>query len=262
MKKAFTVLVNWLVNQPGWLMLIADNTRLQSAPPERLGGAWWQVLALSAAWGVGQAGLWALAWKAPQGRAALPIMPVAAVLAVTFLWTYRRAAAALVDAVVGEPDRPLGMAVIVAMWALILLALRGWNEQWSAANPWWLMWLRPHGVLRPLLLAPLWGAWAMMATCLFCRRTYTTQPAVLAFADRCGPLATAAVMGGVLALSIWYFNYLPWIQVTISGVTIVAAVIAGLVFSRRGRRLTRDVLLATNLLTQTAFLLAYIANRT
>ena len=61
--------------------------------------------------------------------------------------------------------------------------------------------------------------------------------------------------------SVIYFNYLPWTQLSIPAVAVAAAVLSGWGLSRRAGGLRRRTLLAVNILTQLAFLGAYVANR-
>ena len=82
-----------------------------------------------------------------------------------------------------------------------------------------------------------------------------------AFARGCGPISAAAVMGLLLGLTVTYFNFLPWEQVGISGAIIVSAIAAGLLCCRLDGGLTRRALLAANILTQIATLLACLAGR-
>ena len=247
--------------RPGYLMLVASDADLAACEPRDLSGVCWQVWALSAAWGIAQAWLWALAWRVFGDYSGLPLMPVALIVALTFSWIYRRAAISLADSMVGRQERHLAITVLVAAWVLILLGLQGWHPDWAVSYPSWIRWARPMAVFRPLILAPLWGAWGMMITCLFSRPSFTMQPAVSAYAGRCGPIFVAAAMAVNLGLSLWYFNYLPWSQAAIPCATAVVALISGLALSRGGRRLTRKVLLANNLVAQLAFLTAYVAVR-
>jgi len=68
------------------------------------------------------------------------------------------------------------------------------------------------------------------------------------------------MMGALLAASLGAFAYLPWTQLTISATAVAAALGGGPALVRRHGRVDRSVLLATNLLTQLAFLLAVVAN--
>jgi len=250
-----------LTSIPGPLVLIASDARVRQAPIERVTGAWWQVLALSVAWGIAQAWLWGASWKTLGEYSGMLLMPTAVGIIVTFGGFYRQATVATADLLFGRSQRGLAISILVMVWGLIFLTLHGLGEDWPVGYPDWIRWTRPMAVFRPLVLAPVWGAWAMMAACLFHRRTYTTQPIAAAFAQGCGVLRTALVLALVTAGSLWYFDFLGPLQAVVPIASAVAAVVGGLGLSRRGRRLTRSTLLATNLLTQTVFYVAVLACR-
>jgi hypothetical protein len=94
----------------------------------------------------------------------------------------------------------------------------------------------------------------------FCRDRIQ-NPAILGLARGCGPLTTAVLMGGLLAVTIGYFAFMPWTQLTIPAATIAAGIGGGCWLGRRQGVVDRGVLLSANLLAQTALLLAYLANR-
>jgi hypothetical protein len=76
----------------------------------------------------------------------------------------------------------------------------------------------------------------------------------------CGPLTAALLMGGLLAASIAYFAYLPWTQLTIPAAAVLTGIAGGLLVAWRNGSMDRNVMLAANLLTQIAVLLAVVAN--
>jgi hypothetical protein len=101
----------------------------------------------------------------------------------------------------------------------------------------------------------------MLVACQFSKPAESAPPAVAAFAAGCTPLAACVVLAAVLSATIVYFGYLPWRPLSISAVAMVVAAAAGPAVSKRRGGLDRNALLATNLLTQLAFLLACLANR-
>lgn len=255
-----TVILQWLVNRPGYLLLAGSDEQIRACPPDRFTHAWAGLLVVSTGWSIGSIVLWVLCWRLfgePFGR----IMPALAVVAVGVLWLYRRALVGAVEILFG-PDttaRAIAASVWVLAMTLVLVALkRNWRMDSplpaivDLARPW-------EKIFRVLILAPLWGAWSMLITPQFHRPGPATEPAIAAFAKGCGALKTTVVMGLLLALTINYFNFLPWEQLSISGVTIAAAVAAGALFCRKDGALTRRALLAGNLLTQLVFLLSYLA---
>lgn len=246
------------------MLLTADDDRLSAEPPARFHWAWAELVLLSAAWGVGIAGLWELCVNVFGWYSAdFPFVPTAAVLAVTVLWMYRRALTATAEMLGGcDPaGRSAASALLVVVLAMILLGLRSWQPDWPVNMHPWLRWLRPRTMYRALVLAPVWGAWAMLITPQFRRPGAGTEPQVAAFAGGCGPFAAAVCMAAPLAGSIVYFNHMPWTQLGISATAVLTALAGGQILCATGGGLTRRNLLAANLLTQIAFLLAYLANR-
>jgi len=256
------VVSGWLAHQPGYMLLTASQDRLASQPPEHFRAAWLGVMAVSVAWGAGSTVLWSWTWGLFGDFSGIPLMPVVAVLAVGGLWLYLRSIIALAGALGGEgPGRSAAAAIIVVVWSLALVGLKSWNPDFPIYLPYILQWIRPRMMFRALLLAPIWGGWAMLIGCQFSRPTDHTEPAVAAFARGCGPLTATAVLAVMLPATILYFNHLAWTQLSISATAMVAAVGGGTLLCRRCGGLCLRGLLAANMLTQIAFLLAYLANR-
>ncbi|MGC9455487.1 MAG: hypothetical protein ACP5HU_11590 [Phycisphaerae bacterium] len=256
--------VGLLSRRPGYMLLAADDHRLSAEPAQRFRWAWVELMLLSAAWGVASALLWELCantfgWYSTD----FPLIPAAAVLTVTVLSLYRRAITATAELLGGKQQAgtSAAAAIIVVVMALILLGLRSWQPDWPVHMHPWLQWLRPRTMYRPLVLAPVWGAWAMLITPQFRRPDAGTEPQVAQFARGCGPFAAAVCMAAPLTGSIVYFNHMPWTQLGISATAVLTAVAGGQILCALGGGLRRRNLLAANLLTQMAFLLAYLANR-
>jgi hypothetical protein len=95
----------------------------------------------------------------------------------------------------------------------------------------------------------------------FCRPSARTEPAVAALARGCGAMTTTAVLAVLVAVTVTYFNHLPLTQLGISATAIVTAAAGGVLLCRRWGGLCRSALLASNMLTQIAFLLAYLVHR-
>jgi len=152
-------------------------------------------------------------------------------------------------------------AIVVVVLVTSLMVLRpDWYQQ-EAALPGWLAWLRPESKIdRVLLLMPLWGTWSMLILPHFRKPGPQASPAVAALSRSCGPMTAAVLMGILLAVSAGYFAYLPWTQLTISAAGIAAALAGGLYLAHKRGQTDRNVLLATNLLTQLTILLAVLAN--
>ena len=253
--------LSWLLRRPAWQYMVADGPVLDQQDPPRFARAWIGLLGVSLLWGLAMAALYAACWRIFGDFTGLPLIPAAAVLAGTMLGLYRRSLVNLAG-LLGR-DRPaesaIAAAVIVVVWAMVLLGLRSWNDD-SPYNA-ILATIRPPALFRALLLAPLWGGWAMLATCQFRAAKPSPQPVTAALAQGTGVLAAPTVLAVLLVLTIVYFNHLPWTQLSISAVSVIVAVGSGLLAVRLEGALTRRALLSANLLTQLAFLLAYLANR-
>ena len=255
-------LLRWVGQRPGYLLFVAADEELSLQRPERFERAWLETMLLSLIWGWAAVQIWSLTWSVFGDYSGIPLMPVASVLAVMVLWPYRRAVLALAEAICPtESHRPLAVGVILAGMVLMWLGIKSWNPDFPTYLPPAWQWLRPRTMFRSLMLAPLWGGWSMLVACLFCKPSATTPPAVSAYARGCSPPAAAAVLAVVLAATIVYFNHLPWRQLSISVVAMVAGAASGPVICRQRGGLDRNVLLGANLLPQLAFMLAYLANR-
>ncbi|MBN1555232.1 MAG: hypothetical protein JXA11_10840 [Phycisphaerae bacterium] len=251
-----------LIHHPAVLFYLSDDDRLSEASISRPGDIWIGLLVSAFAWGWVNIGLWhggRCLFGQPMGMFLLPNLLVVAGLVLVM---YRRAAMSLIRILAGR-DAALG-SLIGCLLTLLLLAgflvLRpGWHWQ-EQALPHWLAWIRPESKLdRLLLLMPLWGAWSMLILVQF-HRPSEDDALLYALARGCGPFTAAVLMGILLAASIGYFAYLPWTQLTIPAVAILAAVGGGFALAKRNGAMDRSVLLATNLLTQSALLLATAAN--
>ncbi len=259
----FRRLVGGVLDGPAGRMLLADEDRFAALPPQRYARAWIGLLGLSAAWGLIQWNLWGVSWRLFRDYEPL-LMPAAVTAAVFCLLPYRRAVLALAGAVAGrEPGgRALAVTVVVLLLAMCLARLLPdrYPPNWPLL-PWWIGWLRPPMTLyRVLVLMPLWGTWGMLIIGKFCRPSERTCPQTAALARGIGAAAAAAVMGALLLATVGYFHHLGLGgQVGMPTTTILVAIGGGAVLCRRTGGPTRPALLATNLLTQLAFLLAAIA---
>ncbi len=253
----------WLDPRPACALLTADDRTLEGVEAARFARAWAPLVLISGVWGLANMAVWSAAWWIWGEYSGLTVMPAVAVTALTAFGPGRRALPALGSAIGGRDEaagRVATSAIIVCL-ALAMLELKSWNPDWATWMPHEWRWVRPRALYRTLILAPVWGAWAMLILPQICRARERTEPAVAAMARGCGPLPAAFVLAIPLAATILYFNYLPWSQLSISAAAMVAALAGGVLLCRRFGGLTRRALLATNMLTQMAFVLAYLANK-
>ena len=255
--------MSWLKSRPSVLFLTAADERFTAEEPRRFTRVWVGLLVLSGLWGMVTIGLWELAGLL-FGRTEGNVFPATVVSVAIVLGFYRLSAESLVNLFASSrpANRSLVAAVLVVLLVMCLTVLRADWYRSELYLPNWVGWVRPKSKIhRVLLLAPLWGAWAMLALPQFFRPDASKTPAVAALAGGCGPMTIAILMGLLLGGSIGYFSYLPWTQLTISGAGILAAIGGGAILLRRRGRMDRDVLLAVNLLTQLVVLIAFLANR-
>jgi hypothetical protein len=255
----------WLAHRPAYMLLTAGDAPLSAEPPRRFHRAWMELMGISLLWGVILVNLWGVAWSVFRDYEPL-VMPAMATSGLFCLWPFRRGIAALADFLAPQEatTRSVAASAIVLVVALSFLGLKPDWHRWEFTRlPWWIAWLQPDAKLyRVLLLMPLWGAWSMLITVKFCRPDERTEPQVSAFARGCGAPAAAGCMAVLLGASIAYFHHLGvGSQVAIFAVTVLAAIGGGAGLSRAAGGPCRQVLLAANVLTQIAFILAYLAGR-
>lgn len=247
------------------IFMLAGDDRLVAEPPERFGRAWLGLVVGSLLWGIVLANVWGISWTVFRDPDFL-IMPAAITLALYCLWPFKRAVVALGRQLGGQSGegRTVAVAVVVVVLAMSFMRLSPDWARWELPRlPWWIEWLRPQAKLyRVLLLMPAWGAWAMLITLKFCRPGQRTEPQLAAMARGCDALAVAGLMALLLGVSIFYFHYLGLGgQVLVPLATIVAAIAGGIGFSHPPGGLTRQGLLAANLATQIAFVMACLVGR-
>jgi len=251
--------------------MTATDERIAAQPAETFRRGWFSLMLLAAVWGLASMWLWqggqevfydirrryrveAAAW-----------LTVAAMIATMALWMLRRSFLALGDVLGGkEPaGRQLALAVLVVVVALVLLGLeRSGSEDYPNYLPPAWQWICPAPAwYRALILAPLWGAWAMLTTGQFCKPCRGDEPAVTALVHGCGPLVAAFSLAIPLIPTLLYFNYLGVKHLWMPCATVAVAIAGGVAVCRTQGGLCRRAMLAVNLLAQLAFFLSYIACR-
>lgn len=254
--------LHWLTHRPGYMLLTAAEEGLAEEPPGRFARAWLSVMVVSILWGCCSVVLWSWTWGLFRDFSGIPLMPTAVVLAIGLLGLYARSVLVLAESLVGRDGRQaVAVAVLVTVWALMLLGIRSWNPDFPHHLPPALQWTRPRMMFRALLLAPIWGGWAMLLAGQFCRPSARTEPVVAAFARGCGAMTATIVLAVLVLVTVTYYNNLPWTQLSISATPVIVAAAGGALLCRRWGGLCRSALLATNMLTQIAFLLAYLVHR-
>lgn len=254
-----------LANEPGFALLAAGDKHLAGLEGKSFRFAWLTVMAYSLLAALAFVGVWGTVWPIFDKFGTIDI-PAVVVLAFLIILPYRNAAASLAELLGGKNPTSKALCGAVVVLALLMCLQQitpGPVYRKETVLPAGMAWLRPDfEIYRVLLLMPLWGGWSMLAVCQFCKPREGTESTVAAFARECGPLATAGCMGAIMAVSIMYFNFLPWVQqLILSGGVVAAAVIGGILTCALAGGLRRKSLLATNMLTQIVFIFIYLANR-
>jgi hypothetical protein len=223
---------------------------------------WIGLLLIAFLWGLASIGLWYAGLGLFRQSLRLFFLPNLLVVAGILLGLYSRAMMSLVRILVGSDVArgTLSACVLTLLTAGCFLAMEPrWHVQ-EQDLPTWLAWARPQSKIdRLLLLMPLWGAWAMLILPQF-RRPSSDDAVLSGLVRSCGPFTAALMMGALLVVTLGYFAYLPWTQLSIPAVGILTAVGGGLALAKRNGAMDRNVLLATNLLTQLALLAATAVN--
>lgn len=257
-------MISKLTSSPAWMIMMADDDKLRAQPPERFNRVWIGLVIFALAWGLLSIGLWNLAGWLFGWPGGMYFMQALMVVVVMLLGPYRRPAESLINVLAGpnHTSRSLFSVILVLGLVTSLTVLRpDWYRQ-EQALPGWLLWIRPESKIdRVLLLMPLWGTWSMLILPHFRRGNSEENPTIAAMARSCGPLTAAILMGLLIGTAIGYFAYMPWTQLSISAAGVAAAIGGGLFLTHRTGQMNRNVLLATNLLTQLAILVAFLANR-
>ncbi|KKK89720.1 hypothetical protein LCGC14_2730260, partial [marine sediment metagenome] len=134
----------------------------------------------------------------------------------------------------------------------------GWKRpDWpTQLSPGW-QWLWPPAMYRAVLLGPVWGAWSMLVVGQFNHPVARTDRPTRELVGGISPLATAVCLALPLAGTVVYLLHLaPALRFVPAGAAIAAALAGGALLVRLAGGLCRGALLATNILTQLAFLAA------
>jgi len=240
----------------------AHVDRACAKPPRRPAAA---LMALAFGFGLLQVGLWDMTFHLTwPGRLDWQV-PSAVCAAAMVLLLHRQAALALIDTAAARGPRAIRWFALagltVAVGLLLYHALRRSDPDWPTHLPAGWTWLWPRALHRALLLAPVWGAWAMLILGRFHRAGDRTDRPTRRLAENVSPVAAAVGLAVPLAGSLIYLNFAyPWHVVPPIG-AVVAALGGGTALVRLRGGLGRPVLLATNFLTQLAFLVSYLIVR-
>jgi len=222
-------------------------------------------------------GLYRASWRVFGEVAGVRLMPAAAVWlldATLFGLVMLLGAARTADhwpnpAAITIPDqRPtLGQIGLIALFVLLILKLILWISIPLGVSGWPADWRRhlnfayPRPVLRPLLLAPIWGRWGLMLAASVGRTAPAHKAALAGLGGACSPAVVLGWFVPVLALTAIYCGrHGRWmigciIGLAVLGVTFLFAVVSARRFSGH----TRFTVQAAGLLSEISFLVFYAA---
>ncbi|MFB3891684.1 MAG: hypothetical protein ACE15C_06625 [Phycisphaerae bacterium] len=243
----------WLIDRPSYMLLTAGDERLAAAPPRRFAWAWVGLVVQAIAWGYAFNVVWDWTQQhLSSDRFGSNLVQVAAVVATMGVWPFRRSIASLAEAAAGNgaaAQAVLGAVLVSSLLAGLLAANSEFQYDYFYPG---------NGCARTILLMPPWGAWAILITCQFCRPRESTEPAIVAFARGCGPIAATLTMAVPWVLTWVYMKYLGWWYMMMPASAIATAIGGGAILCRKCGGLSRRTLLAVNMLVQFAVLVAYL----
>lgn len=247
------------------------------------------VVPISLLIGLAWAGTFRATWRLYGEVEGIPILPALCVILLEAFVTGRYlplALARVVDIIdAGAPGRGASDSFVpplindlsspprlrgTLMLALIVLVQFVLLSSIPKVNPWWppdddlrhyFNFLYPRPIYRPLLLAPLWGRWAILLAACVGRTAERADPDVVAISRAMTPgrLLRHAILP--LLLSCIYFsreqNFL--IGAVIALVVFAVSYVACVLMARRLGGQTRTTLLATGQVAQIVFLATYKA---
>jgi len=259
------VLAARMVHWPAYMILAADEETLRNSNPRRYTFGWAGLMILSLFWGIASIGIWSACYWLFSRFSEIPsLLPALAISAFFCMWIYRNGLLAISDILLARRQnaKPVMLTLITVGLIIVLISLRGGDSLQDFYLPASVQWLRPFEKhFRVLLLAPLWGAWAMMIAPKFCKFSPAIEPAMSAFAGGCGPVVSALTMALPLGGSLFYFHFLGWLGIIIPLATVISAIGGTILLCRLGGGVSRGSLVASNVLTQVVFMLAYLAAR-
>jgi hypothetical protein len=178
------------------------------------------------------------------------------------------APSAPVDAAGGDrpvryPIEVVGLVVLVVLKLVVLLAIPQGIAGWPGPGDWrshfnW-MYARPH--FRPLILAPMWGRWAILLVGSIGRLRDRGDVALSRF---CGSLSAARVLLWMVPVTVLTSVYCGRLGRWMFGCIIACLVLGGtylygVIAVRRQGGQTRETILGAGVIAELIFLVAYEA---
>lgn len=164
------------------------------------------------------------------------------------------------------PLTPAGMLALIltvlSLWVLVVSIPDATTSWASETDPWhFFNFLYPRAILRPLLLAPLWGRWGILLCATVGKTAHDADPQVVSLSRSMSPgrLLRQAILP--LALTAVYFSreHNRLLGVIIGLAVFGVSFLACVVMARRGGGQTRPSVFAGGQVAQLAFLGIYRA---
>lgn len=162
-----------------------------------------------------------------------------------------------------SPVGTLTLVLVVLSQYILILSIPADLAWWPASTDWRsnFNFMYPQPIYRPLILAPIWGRWAILIAATIGRPGPHADPAVVKMCGRLTPGRLLLHGLPVFALTAIYCsrarNFL--IGIILGMIIFGVAYLNAVVMARRGRGQTRQSLFATGLIAQLAFLALYRA---
>ena len=231
--------------------------------------------------GLAYTGVYRVVWRQFGEVRSLPLMPAVAVwlldvglLASLFYFGAARTIARIIDpapsadAAVGDrPARyPLEILIIVVLVVLklmLLVAIPQGVSSWPGPGDWrsHFNWMYPRSPYRPLILAPMWGRWAMLLVGSIGQVRDQGDTGLSRF---CGSLSAALVLLWMVPVALltaiycgrqgrWMFGCI------VSCIVLAGTFLYGVIAARRQGGQTRASIAGAGLMGELIFLIAYEA---
>jgi len=161
----------------------------------------------------------------------------------------------------------LGLVGLVALFAVMLVKLALWTSLPEGISGWPADWRRslnfayPRPVFRPLLLAPIWGRWAILLAAGIGRTAPSSAETLPGLSGVRSPLPVLGWFAALLLLtSVYCGRHGRWmigcvIGLAVLGVTFLFCVVTARRFSGH----TRATVFAAGLVSESFFLICYLA---
>lgn len=158
-----------------------------------------------------------------------------------------------------DPVEQLALIVLVLLKLMLLIAIPHGISHWPGTGDWrsYFNWMYPHREYRPLILAPMWGRWAMLLVGSVGRPRDDDDRAMTLFSGSLSAGRVLAWMVPVAVLTSIYCGRRWMFGCIISCLVLAGCYLYGMIAARRQGGQTRDSILGAGLIGELVFLTAY-----